>query len=302
MGEKMKKVVLFFASVFTLISCTSNQAERVDVLSTTHVITSTNAPSDTKTPVPTLAIASVSPTSTATTLPTPIPTETVKEYPLTAIENFKDCIITEEELLDGTYFRWLNEIVAPTLVPIFKARYERGLMQTDVPMTVYTHGATTFIAYVSDASFKDEDTRPFMRNVTFGYSPATWITPEMRDAGAVATGYLVKPIFFYDVNMEIVYPVITLGLANYDNSAVVARTIRIYTEEMNEPIIFSLPTYASGHNDPVVENSYNKFNYSGEDMPSRMTRFMNGDYSALSEEGIVVLGGTLSGEANWFND
>ena len=244
------------------------------------------------------------PIPTFTPTETPAPTETeepIREFPITTIENFKNCEITVEDLPD--YFNWLQNAIAPTLVPIFKSRHEQGTMQTDLSMVEYSHGNTTFIAYPSAVSFKDENSRPFMRELTFAYMPAEWITQEMKDAGAVATGYMIRPVFFYDHKTEVVHPVLTLSLSNYDHAGKTAEQITIYTQEMNEPILANQPKFAAGHVDPVVDASFNAINRgSSMSMESRFEAFAGGDYSTLSHQDLRLLTFGLRGDANWFNN
>jgi hypothetical protein len=267
-------------------------------------VTAVEAGVDTPTITATLentAMPTFTPTKTPAPTETPTPTEEpIREFPRASIESFKECTITKEDLPD--YFNWLQNVIAPTLVPIFKARHEQGAMQTDLSMVEYSHGNTTFLAYPSAASFKDENSRPFMRDVTFAYMPAEWITQEMKDAGAVATGYMIRPMFFYDYKTETVHAVVTLSLSNYDHAGKTAEQITIYTQEMNEPILANQPKYAAGHVDSVVDAAFNTVNRSGRNMESRFVDFAGGDYSALSHEDLVLLTFGLRGDANWFNN
>ena len=230
----------------------------------------------------------------------------VEMFEVCPIENFRDCELTEEQLLNGDYFRWLNEVVAPSLAPIFQERYNAGTMQTDVPMVPHSFGETNYVSFELSASFQDENTRPFMRHETFAYLPAEWITPEMREAGATATGYFVSTTFMYEVtNPEtgegIVHPIVLLTIGNFDDPKITQGLISSY-QAVHEPIFYTQPKYPDGIFDPMVQNIFNKFNSSGKNMESRIRDFMGGDYSAFSEPGLAIMTAFLTEGTDWYED
>jgi len=253
--------------------------------------------------MPTLTNTHVPLPSTTTPL-SPIPTETAKEYPLTSLENFQDSVITMEDLPD--YFNWLKNVVGPTLAPIFQERYNNGTMQTDVPLSYHSYGETSYIAFKNSASFADENTAPFMRHTTFAYMPAEWITDEMREYGATATGYLVSTTFMYEVTNAatgegIAHPIIQLVIGSFDQPETRRGAFQSYSD-LHEPRFIVEPRYPSGHEDPWVKKIFNIFNRSGRDMESRTKDFMSGDWGAFSEPGLALLTTLGKTTAGWFQD
>lgn len=246
----------------------------------------------TETPRPTIT-STLTQEPTATITPTALP-----EFDICSLENFRDCEITEEELLDGSYFNWLKNVVAPTLAPEFQERYLNGTMQTNVPFVLHAFGEANYISYEPSASFAVENTRPFMRNVTFAWSIAEWIVSGERPDDAPKVGYLVAPVFMYEVtNTEtgegVVHPIVTLLVTREDH----ARGLVEDYQAVNEPIFYTSENWPSGNVDPVVAESFSKF----FDIDERQEAFFRGDYGALSERGLLVISDAPT-RTSWYTD
>jgi len=227
-------------------------------------------------------------------------------FDICSIENFRDCEITEEELLDGTYFAWLKEVVAPTLLPKFQERYNTGTMQTDVPMQYFSYGDTSYVAFAPNASFRDENTRPFMRHETFAYMPAEWITPGMKEAGVTATGYFVSTTFMYEVTNPdtgegIVHPVILLTIGSFDDPKTRQVVADGYNEK-HEPMFIIEPKYPDGYEDPMVKNLFQQINRSDRNMDSRTEDFVAGKYGSLAVPGLALMTDFNDTAAGWRKD
>lgn len=245
----------------------------------------------TKTPTPTQA-------PTATITPTPLP-----EFDICTLENFRDCEITEEDLLDGSYFRWLNEVIAPTWIPWFQEHEDK--IKTNVRIRALgatynrTGGSTMIISHDPDTApnFTDPETAPFNRDVTFAYMPENWVTDEMRSYGVVATGYIVFPVFYYNIDDQTVHPIVMIKMSDFDDPAVVEKTIRRYREEMNESPFHATPDDGE-YTDPIVDQAFRNVGY--DEMERRVERFKTGDYAALSDERIILLGEICEGDSNLY--
>jgi len=283
----VNRCLLFWVLVLVLISCSPSRSSQKP----TETAEVGENPTEVITQTPISQINwTTTPEPSPTVEPTPIPVFDI----CANIEDFRNCEVSEEELLDGTYFRWLRDMIAPTLVDEFKARAASGKMKTDVPMQKHTAGGAEIIAYhiKTAPNFPDPETTPFMREVTFGYSDSDW---TFNDKNLI---YSIRPVFYFDPETETVYPVITIKVGNYNDATTVAMSNDFYVNKMTYTPIFTSYTTASGNNDPIVEEVFKRF---GEaEMADRMERFMQGDYAALSKEGIVVLGDSNGNESGWY--
>lgn len=131
------------------------------------------------TSIPTETIA-----PTATITPTPEPA-----YALCPdIENFRECYVPEKELLDGSYYRWLKDEVAPTLLEEFKAREDQ--IRDDIPMKIIGLGTGLVFFYPNEGVYVDEErTAPWNRKVTFAVTSC-----KHRDGRTLEC--LVLPVFY----------------------------------------------------------------------------------------------------------
>jgi len=210
---------------------------------------------------------------------TPIPTETpAPEYPFVPnIENFRECYVPVEELLDGSYFRWLKDVIAPTLVPWFQEHEDKikdvSLDSVDIPS-----GKVIVFDISTMPNFEDSQTAPFKRDVTFGHTSF-----QESDGGALL--YRVLPIFYYIRETQQVHPVITVN--RIYNEDTIEKVNNSYINDMNvTPIYFSDEYF--GEKDPIVAQSFDTIGR--DEMMDRMLQFLHDkNFSALSDEGIVLL-------------
>ena len=94
--------------ILILVSCSTKAA-------------STNSQAENTAQIDAAATRSPTITPTLTITPTPAP-----EYPIIPkIENFLDCYVPVEKLLDGSYWNWLNDVIAPTLIPWFQEHEDK---------------------------------------------------------------------------------------------------------------------------------------------------------------------------------
>ncbi len=273
---------LFVFSLIALIISNCSQPQQI-------IPTETQQPKNTSTPTQ---------EPTATITPTPLP-----EFDICTLDNFRDCEITEAELLEGDYFVWLKEVIAPTLVPVFQERYLGGAMLYEVvPNAPHSFGQATYYAFPLQISFAAEATRPFMRYVTFAWSPYERPMAERPD-DAPDVGYFVSPVFMYEVtNTEsgegIVHPIILIYLATEDMLPELIRKYKV----VNEPVFYSTTNYAAGIVDPLVFDAFEWINSnSDQKMEDRFTAFSTGDYGALSEPGIMLNTSFLT-DSGWYTD
>ncbi len=94
----MKRWLTLFLFTTLLVACSTPAA----VTDTPLPPTVTLQPTETLTPTPEAM-------ATATETPTP----EVKQFPICQIENFRDCLITVDDLFNGNYLRWLNTLSKP---------------------------------------------------------------------------------------------------------------------------------------------------------------------------------------------
>jgi hypothetical protein len=220
---------------------------------------------------------------TATLLPTIAPTATitptpVPEYPITTIENFRDCYVPVKELLDGSYFKWLNDVIAPSLIPWFQKHEDK--IKTDVaifPIALKAGNAFTFDP-ATRPNFEDHETAPFKRDVTFGHT--TW-----TESDGSTMLYQLLPVFYYDVKTQQVHPILTITPVQVMDENLISLGDKIYSQDMNmTPIIVEDTFY--GQKDPLVSQFFVRV---GDEMEARLERFFNGDFSALSDEDMLFL-------------
>jgi len=238
-----------------------------------------NVPAEVMAEQPTLI-----PTETSIPTPTEIP---APEYPLVPnIEDFRESYIPVEELLDGSYWNWLNEVVAPTLVADFEAR--RDQIRDDIPLSVIGLQSGSAFFYDDDGVYEnEEETAPWERNVTFA-------TTETLDPITNTTlEYMILPVFYYDKEQHKVFPVVTVMPIFHPE--LVEESIKVYSEDMSMPvIIYSESSGAFGEdnikitptNDPLVAKIYEKL---GSKRVWEMTEaFAKGNMSAFSSPDVVV--------------
>lgn len=222
----------------------------------------------------------------ATAAPTEAPVE-IKDFPVCKIENFRDCVITVEELFDGTYLRWLQTQSKPFDPTKVK----------DVPFDVMTiPDANPMIVYKMDTApnFSDPDSRPFRRDVTSGI---VWVDVD----GVNKYPCVVKPLELFDRNnpgvegnkwvitVESYYGSTNPLTGEYENIPDVDMWMdqnnKVWKNDMGiTPIRMTSLTSMTNTTDPLTLRTFGSF----QDLQGRFQRFISGDIGALSEIGIVL--------------
>jgi hypothetical protein len=234
------------------------------------------------------------PTSTATLMPTATVTPTPEPaYDLCSnIEDFRDCYVPKEELLDSDYWNWLNEVVAPTLLSEFKAR-EDQITDDVIPTAVgFSDGGALFYPHMIGKN--EKEIAFWNREVTFGYTeiidPITNQTLE----------YLILPVFFYDKETQQIFPVITVVPLFHPEK--IEDMFDHYWNEMDGPMILFTTSHGNvvqenitmdDTTDPLVNEAYKGL--SQEKVFKMIEGFFEGDLSALSIPGMVFHGAIASG-------
>ena len=238
-----------------------------------------------QTPIPTLT-ATTAPTATITPTPEPV-------YDLCPnIKDFRDCYVPEEELLDGSYWNWLNDEVAPTLLADFQAREDQ--ITDDILPTAagFSSGGALFYPHMSGKN--EKEIAFWNREATSGYTDTfDPITNETLE-------YVISPVFFYDKESEQVFPVITVVPIFHPER--LEEMLDDYLNAMDGPVILFTTSY--GHlvqenitmddeTDPLVNEAYKEL---GQEKVFEMIKaFFDGDLSALSASGVVLRGKAVSG-------
>lgn len=204
----------------------------------------------------------------------------VKEYQVCRIENFRDCTIPVEDLIDGSYLRWLQTLSKPFPESQIKKPFNFEY--------VYTAGMTPYaIVYKGDA--------PFRRDVTFAQ--------VLLEVNGKVYPYVVKPIEFYDKNDPRNNKwVITVNsiynenpIYNYPDSDI-DESIDKYSVKTWKYNMYITPICIDTYGPSIYEDAIvRKVFENNPDMAERFEKFINGDVSALSGEGIILLTTNLKG-------
>ncbi|NMC59380.1 MAG: hypothetical protein GYA51_08370 [Candidatus Methanofastidiosa archaeon] len=226
---------------------------------------------------------------------TPVPTETpAPAYPLVPnIENFYDCYVPVEELLDGSYWNWLNEVIAPTLLERFKAK-EDSIKYIKPHVVGVPNGSAFIYGHPGKPAYEDPETRPWERNVTFA-------STSIEQADGTTINYIVLPVFYYDKETQRIYPVVSV--VPIRQPQVIPMIEKVYLETMNIPAIIYSSSFGNFEKDNItmddliVSQSYDKINQ--DDLWDMIQRFREGDVSALSSPDLVILATMSETEAYW---
>ena len=261
--------IFLFSSLFSACGGIEAREDIVDKVVTdqpTSILTETIAP-------------------TATITPTPEPTYTL----CPEIKNFRNCVVTEEELLNGDYWNWLNEVVAPTLLEDFKAREDQ--IRDDIPIYVagWTSGAIFFYPEDGGVYEDEETTAPWNRNVTFAITSS--------GDNDRASEYLIAPVFYYNKETQQVFPVVTVlpiwNTWGEKKEEKINTVTDVYKDTMNMPVIvFTSSPSGSFEKEnitqtvPLISKFYERLGQ--EEVWKRTERFYNGDYSAFSSPDMIV--------------
>ncbi len=223
------------------------------------------------------------PTATRTAEPTTKPTETqtatpentaapeIKQFKICSPEEFYNCPVTEKDLKDGSYLNWLKTLSKPF-----------GVSKT-VPLQSF---AARIVVYNTKTlpNFKNLDGVDFRRDVTSAMLTRTEPDGYTHD-------YAVMPIE-YGVNDDPKQNewVISLHAYYYPGHNFTReeqlKTLKAWRNKMKfTPLLMSDRIMGTDLKDPLVAETFENF----PDMKERFERFIAGDYSSLSEPGILVL-------------
>ncbi|MCP4139448.1 MAG: hypothetical protein GY755_04010 [Chloroflexi bacterium] len=205
--------------------------------------------------------------------------EWIKDYPFVPeINNYKQCQVPEEEMLDGTFLRWL-ESIAITL----KFDPEKVI---DVDFGFI--GNTLGYNITNAPQFGTQEKNPFDNSVVFCYTETT------NNDGEVLP-YAVMPVFFWDRETEDVYPVIVV-FAGYnpmdkENPFNIQEDFDAWKEQNITLIVASDQLPFGKGTDPLVAPTFEKY-----DMEAIFTEvYLEQNASKLSQKGMIFL--TII--ANW---
>ena len=238
-------------------------------------------------------------TEQPTLIPTEIPTSTeipAPEYPLVPdFENFEDCYVPVEELLNGDYWNWLNDVIAPTLLPWFQEHEDKIKYIKPIVVGIPYAGSTFVFSRPGKIEYEDPETRPWKRDVTFAF------TSMKIENGKKTLEYLVLPFFYYDKVTQQVYPIVSV-VPIYNENPDYSVGKRQFLEVMNIPaIVYSQSTGQFNKdniemNDSIVGQSY--ANLGKAEVWRRIQEFYDhGDMSVFSDPRIVVLSQISSTDA-----
>lgn len=217
-------------------------------------------------------------TETANPTPPP-PTPEIKQFSVCTPENFRDCPITVEDLFNGNYLKSLYTLSQP-----FNPSIVSG-----APLTRFTNDMVSYPIGTAP-NFDVKGSESFRRDVTAGHVQFQGID------------YVVMPIEYFDKNNPDQNQwVITVMPFNSPGHVFTKEeelhTINVWRQEMNITVFMAINKgFFSGKPDPLVAKTFAKF----PDMSERVDRFIEGDMSALSEPGIVLLNFIASEQGSWF--
>ncbi len=271
----MKRWLTLFLFATLLATCSTPAA----VTDTPLPPTVTLQPAETQTPTP-----------EATATPTETPTPEVKQFPICAPENLRDCEITKEELT-SSYFYWLQDEA--------KKLSCGPNMRTDVKMENFF--GIIMPDHTTSPHFSVKGSEFFIRDYTAAYLKYTLSDGTVVD-------YAIMPLFMCDLKDRTkVYPIITVYSAYYPpwkqnkaNAIFIADGIWRWRNDMRITAILPSDEFVHGQRagmkDPLVTEIQSKF----PDMPQRFESFVKGDWSALSQPGIVVLNDIVTFDVPWY--
>jgi hypothetical protein len=235
------------------------------------------SPAPTKTLIPPTETPTVTPTPTETATPTP----EVKQYPICAVENFRDCPIPVEDLFNGEYLRWFETLFTP-FDPAAVADYTPPYYQ-DVLGPNYKTGELiedfTNVEIVLDS-------KGLRRDKTAGYA-------ELVKNG-ITYQYLVLPVELYDPQnprqnqgVITIWPIVDFAPEVW-NEPIVNDTDKASLVERYAPEksfwLFAKP-YPFRPPDPLFDMVL----AAHPELQERLDRFAAGDMTALSSSGIILI-------------
>jgi len=206
----------------------------------------------------------------------------IPDYPVTTPENFRDSEIPVEDLFNGNYFLWLEK-QAKTLSC-------NPDMRTDIPMIIGL-GRNLIIPEPTDGGNFVNGGEFFVRDHTAAFTK--FILPDGQEVH-----YAVMPLFMCDLEDRTnLYPIITVNSSynpnsnrsqDEDNVLYMNDAIPRWRKDMNITAFFAGPLMTAPNRkvvDPLVALSHG----GNTSIEQRIENFLAGDFSTLSEPGIVML-------------
>ena len=209
--------------------------------------------------------------------PEPTPTPETKQYNICAPEQFQDCPISVEDLFNGNYWRWLNTLSKP-----FDPNFVKNVSLFNWEGFVIIYDLSTI------PNFNVKGTEPFRRDVTSAFVQYTDLDGKPHE-------YAVMPVEYYDPkHTDKNQWVITVQAFFYPGhkytKAEELQAISYWRKKMNITPIGMNSHIHMGEADPLVNMTFEKY----PDMDKRFDDFVNGNFSALSAPGIVLLNDIVS--------
>lgn len=217
----------------------------------------------------------ITPTTNVSPTPTKGPdvtaTPEVAQFNVCAIENYKNCEISVESLLNGEYKKWLESLPPTQFDP--NNINDVALMHTsDGRVYYYTKSAPNFTG-------PNEGKEPFNRDRTHAF---------VNYNGNL---YIVMPIEYFDRNHpEKNQWVITVNNITGLSQAQIDENIKIWKEEMNVTAwVDSSTSFFNPNPDPLVTLTLQKYPNLAELVDKFSDTKAWGDKTALDLEGLILL-------------
>ena len=234
-------------------------------LPNTETLTATATATPTETPTP-------SPTATITETPTP----EIVQFPVCAIENFRECPITLEDIYNGNVDRWLETQKKP---------FDLAKMK-NVELHWYDWDRIQY-NFLTFPNFTDPSTAQQHRGIAMDLN---------YEKDGVQYEYILLPLEFYDPLrgcshwVKTVYPIYKQGKSSAKSAEDWGKK---YWEDMNfNPIVTSNVIPNTAILDPLVGATFQNH----LDMGPRFNWFASGkDMSTLSEADIILLTSVWTG-------
>jgi len=209
----------------------------------------------------------------------------IMKFPVRQIENFRECKITEDDILSGRIDRWLETLSKP---------FDLSKINLDAKLVWYEGWQEIMYNVDTSPNFSIDGSEPFHRDIV-----ACYLQVE-RDGKTY--DYIFMPVEFYDKAtgknwwVKLVVPLYDPQY-NYDKTSD-EFYITTWRNDMKISIIVtanSIPMW--NQVDPLVASTFEKYS---SDLDSRFSKFADGsDMSVLSNTDMVFLTDIVSGLEEW---
>jgi len=208
--------------------------------------------------------------------------EWIKDFPVCQIENYRECRVTPEELFDGTFWKWLQTQSRP-FEPV--EQIKSVPLKEMYGMVIYPF--ETAPHFDADQLAAEGKIAPLRRGpagiveADFDGHHLAWrvLTQEYFDPAEPGNNkwlILVEPKFDFDDKGNII---------DYNKETYDQWSVEVYNQEMNYQPVLITPYQYYEFPDPLVAQTFARY----PDIWERGMRFIEGDFSALSQPGIVLL-------------